>query len=379
MSLDRKMNMPVYIPLKFLVDQSGIELLLGNSGGVASGDWRIANIAGTLRLVSTNDNFATNGTNRFSFTRLGKMGIGVDEPESSLHIYSGEEASLTDDGYIIIGDKDAHNMVIDQNEINTRNNGTNTSLYLQRHGGNIYTGSNGGNIFLSHGGGNTYTGYNGGNTYLDYGGGNTYTGYNGGNTYLADGGGKVSSGGSPLNAQFNISDDDFQVYVRNDEDDTNDWYIGASNESWAVGDDYLVFSPTSSSTASVLRLNTTTDNNGTTAPVAIASSGGHELLLDGNEIDANSALYINHNTNENTYINPTGGRVAVGNSSPWGMLHAKRSGSSPCFGRRISDNNMGNQSSYSGKRQSHFFQRRNWLRHRMGRRNKWCMEYWIRS
>jgi hypothetical protein len=49
----------------------------------------------------------------------------------------------------------------------------------------------------------------------------------------------------------------------------------------------------------------------------IRSSPNQTLLLDGNEIDTKSEpLYINHNSNQETYINPSGGRVGIGTDSP---------------------------------------------------------------
>jgi hypothetical protein len=289
---------------------AGIELLIGNSGGILSGDWRIINDQGTMRFVSTNDNFSTLGSPRMTLQRFGDVGIGITNPESTLHIGSGGEASNTDDGYLIIGDKGGFNLVFDNNELNSRNNGIASSLYLQRHGGHLFVGSAGGNSYLSHGGGSTYTGFNGGNTYLSYGGGN------------------VSIGNAPIITKLNVVDDGYQFHLRNAQDGINDWYIGASSAAWAAGDNQLLFSPSNSSTAAILRLKDVTDNNGTDAPVVIASSGGSRLLMDGNEIDANSPLFINHNTNENTYINPTGGKVAVGSTSPWGMLHVELPGNS---------------------------------------------------
>jgi hypothetical protein len=56
----------------------------------------------------------------------------------------------------------------------------------------------------------------------------------------------------------------------------------------------------------------------------ITSSASQTLLLDGNEIDTKSTpLYINHNSNENTYINPSGGKVGIGTTNPDGYLHIK--------------------------------------------------------
>ncbi len=312
--------------------QAGVELVLGDAGGAFAGDWRVLNNSGTLTFVSSNDNFSTFGNVRMRLTPSGNLGIGSVQPQARLHIDEGQEASMTEDGFLIIGDKSEHNMVFDENEINARNNGVGSSLYIQRHGGNThlnfgggntYTGWNGGNTYLAYGGGNTYTGWNNGHTYLSYGGGDTYTGSNGGNTYLAYGGGDASVGGGTTNAKFNITADGYQMYLRNANDGINDWYIGASSAAWSIGDNRLVFSPTNSSTDAMLQLHDVADNNGTIAPVAIVS-GSQKMLLDGNEIDATSSLYINHNSNSNTYINPSGGKVAVANSSPWGWLHVER-------------------------------------------------------
>ncbi|HSF89745.1 MAG TPA: tail fiber domain-containing protein, partial [Saprospiraceae bacterium] len=53
----------------------------------------------------------------------------------------------------------------------------------------------------------------------------------------------------------------------------------------------------------------------------------HTLLLDGNEIDTRGTpLYINYNTDEDTYINPSGGRVGIGTTNPQAMLHVNSSG-----------------------------------------------------
>lgn len=271
---------------------SGIELINGEGGGVLSGDWRISNVGGSLNFISNNDNFSGDGDIRLNISRLGNIGIGVAIPQTRLHIDDGEDASLTGDGYLIIGDKSGINMVFDENEINTRNNGLTSALYLQNHGGNLYTG------------------------------------LNGGNTYLANGGGKVGIGSTVVNAKFNISDDDFQLYMRNAGSGVQDWYMGVSNNSWAIGGNRLVFSPSSSSSDAIMALHDISDNNGTVAPVIIYSGGGQRLLMDGNEIDANSPLYINHNSDENTYINASGGKASVGSSNPWGQFHVEYTGSS---------------------------------------------------
>jgi hypothetical protein len=56
----------------------------------------------------------------------------------------------------------------------------------------------------------------------------------------------------------------------------------------------------------------------------IITSGTQQLLLDGNEIETKAGgLYINHNSDQNTYINPSGGDVGIGTTSPTSRLHIK--------------------------------------------------------
>ena len=225
----------------------------------------------TLHLQSTGGKTAI-GANG------GYVGIGTSNPQSRLQVFTAEDASNTQDGALLVGAKSGHNLVMDGNELIARNNGSASILYLQSHGGNTIIGIDGGNVNI----------------------------------------GSTASGG-----RLNVEDDLFQLYLTNNTGDNNDWYIGASNNNWQAGDDQLIFSPTGSSADGILRLNDVSDNDGSQAPVAIVSGGTQRLLLDGNEIDANGPLYINHNTDQNTYINPTGGRVAIGNTNPSAALHVK--------------------------------------------------------
>jgi hypothetical protein len=57
------------------------------------------------------------------------------------------------------------------------------------------------------------------------------------------------------------------------------------------------------------------DNNGTTATVKV-TSGSQNMLIDGNEIDGNDGIYLNHNNNKNVILATGGGRVGIGTDNP---------------------------------------------------------------
>lgn len=61
----------------------------------------------------------------------------------NVHITSGEEASLTDHGYLQAGSTSGNNLILDDNEIAARNNGSASPLFLQPNQGNVIVGSTG--------------------------------------------------------------------------------------------------------------------------------------------------------------------------------------------------------------------------------------------
>jgi hypothetical protein len=185
----------------------------------------------------------------------------------------------------MLGQKNGANLGFSSYQIMARNNGNPASLYIQAAGGNSSIGLGGGDVYMG----------------------------------LPTG--RVLIGGTIGLADLNVEASNFQIYLRNDETEVNDWFIGTSDASWISGDNQLIFSPTSSSGDGILRLMETSDNDGVNAPVMIAS-GNQTLLLDGNEIESQAGtLHINHNSDHNTYINPTGGKVGIGLTSPVGLLH----------------------------------------------------------
>ncbi|MDX1478401.1 MAG: tail fiber domain-containing protein [Saprospiraceae bacterium] len=265
--------------------EAGLELTRG-SQALSTTDWSLVNHIGHFKLFMSDDNFAT----REEALRLssdGDLGLSTT-PGSRLHLDDGEDASNTLDGYMIIGDKTGYNLVVDNNEIIARNNGSASPLLLQHAGGNIHLQTNGGTA------------------------------------YLATGNGDVGVNTSSLTAKFNVVGGGYQARLHNPASNGNPWYIGASAPGWQAGEDKLLFSPSISTSAAVLGLMNTPDNNGTTAPFMINPAGGQQLLMDGNEIDCISgALYINHNSNNNTYFNTQGGDVGIGTNNPSASLHIR--------------------------------------------------------
>jgi len=70
-----------------------------------------------------------------------RVGIGTNVPNTKLHIMGGVDASLANNtGYLVLGDLAGQNMVIDQNEIITRLNGANSTLFLNQAGGDVWAG-----------------------------------------------------------------------------------------------------------------------------------------------------------------------------------------------------------------------------------------------
>jgi len=68
------------------------------------------------------------------------IGIGITTPHAKLHIIGGSEANLTTGGFFIMGDTSSLNMVMDNNEIQVRNNNLSNTLFINPAGGLVQTG-----------------------------------------------------------------------------------------------------------------------------------------------------------------------------------------------------------------------------------------------
>lgn len=98
----------------------------------ASGGWVGSE---PLFMLGNGDN-NTSRSNALLVTKDGNMTIGGRTPATRLHIDGGSDASLADNsGYMVIGNVDGTNIVLDNNEMMARNNGAVSTLYLQNDGG----------------------------------------------------------------------------------------------------------------------------------------------------------------------------------------------------------------------------------------------------
>ncbi len=82
--------------------------------------------------------FGADGEDFMWLTDEAKIGIGIDDPKAPLHIGGGTDASLAENsGLLVIGPIDSQNLVLDGNEIQSRNDGSRATLHLQADGGGL--------------------------------------------------------------------------------------------------------------------------------------------------------------------------------------------------------------------------------------------------
>jgi len=99
----------------------------------ADGGWLIMDSTGSgktgLNHYDDGDVILVNGG--------GDVGIGTTSPGTKLHIAGGSDASLSGNGYLMTGSVTSKNIVIDDNEIIARDNGSAARLYLNLGSGNV--------------------------------------------------------------------------------------------------------------------------------------------------------------------------------------------------------------------------------------------------
>ena len=82
---------------------------------------------------------------------LNSVGIGISEPDSKLHVYGSTDASLSSNGLLMVGEGEhTNNIILDNNEIMARNNGSGSSLFINRDGGDVVFFGNSTGSFIIH-------------------------------------------------------------------------------------------------------------------------------------------------------------------------------------------------------------------------------------
>ena len=115
----------------------------GTTANIGSGGYIMCGEAVGNNLIM--DGFkiqARNNINASSNLFLNPLGsyvaIGASTtPSARLHVFGGSDAALASGGYFILGTVTGTNLVMDENEIMSRNNGSTSTLTLQNNGGNL--------------------------------------------------------------------------------------------------------------------------------------------------------------------------------------------------------------------------------------------------
>jgi hypothetical protein len=123
---------------RFSTVPGGWENTAGADYSFAAGQRAKANHTGTFVWADfQGSDFASTATNQFLIRAAGGVGINNNNPQAPLHVTGGGDASLSSGGNFISGLVSGQNLVIDNNEIISRNNGAASDLILNFGSGNV--------------------------------------------------------------------------------------------------------------------------------------------------------------------------------------------------------------------------------------------------
>lgn len=234
------------------------------------------------------DNNGLNGGNtmyrHLVISPSGNVGIGAPAPNVKLHISGGADANISSgSGYLVIGNVNGENMVMDSNEIMARNNGTKSGLVLNAEGGNVRIGK-----------------YGVGTTILD-------TGTVGVGVQNPSSGVKMEVNGTVKATKF-IGDGSELTGIAAGSSDSGAWTKTGSNVVLATTDDNVGIGTTPATGAKLDVNGPIRGNNGLTitgGSVGIGVAVPTEKLTVNGTFSANSTLYVLNS-----------GRVGIGTAYP---------------------------------------------------------------
>lgn len=143
---------------------------------------------------------------------------------------------------------------------------------------------------------------------------------------LVQGGGKVAIGHSSPSTKLDVQSEGWQFRIKNEANGGDDWFIGASNASWAVGRRKFLISPSSSSNSSIFSIDSAgyvgigTTNQKTKLHILggndVGILGGGYLTLGSITatnigIDNNEIMARNNGATSTLYLNANGGAISL--------------------------------------------------------------------
>lgn len=115
--------------LNVIADAGAHQVLLGADGN-----------GGIVSTMTNHDLQLRAGSNstKVIIKASGDVGVGTLTPSTRLHVAGGRDVDLSDPaGFLVLGDVNNLNVAFDDNEIQARNNGAASTLYLQAEGGTL--------------------------------------------------------------------------------------------------------------------------------------------------------------------------------------------------------------------------------------------------